>query len=58
MKNYLQNNYSEVVTYDHLQAAVKNAWEKVGEFEFRALIGSMSSRCQAVIDAQGRFTKY
>jgi len=30
----------------------------VGEHKFRALIESMPARCQAVIDAEGLFTKY
>jgi hypothetical protein len=30
MKNYLQDNYPEVMSYDQLQAAVKDAWDKVG----------------------------
>ena len=34
------------------------AWENVGEHEFRELIESMQARCQAVIDANGLFTKY
>jgi hypothetical protein len=46
------------MSYDRLRAAVKDAWEKVGEHEFRALIESMLERCQAVIDANGLFTKY
>lgn len=46
------------MSYDRLRVAVKDAWDKVGEHEFRALIESMPERCQAVIDAEGRFTKY
>jgi len=30
----------------------------VGEHEFRDLINSMKDRCQAVINADGLFTKY
>ena len=44
--------------YDRLRAAVKDAWDKVGSFEFQGLINSMKARCRAVIDAGGRFTKY
>ena len=58
MKNYLQDNYPEVMGYDQLRVAVTDAWNKVGQFEFEELINSMSERCQAVIDAEGRFTKY
>ena len=52
MKNYLQDNYPENMSYNRLREAVKDAWEKVGEHEFRALIESMPARCQAVIDAE------
>jgi len=58
MKNYLQDNYPENMSYDRLRAAVKDAWDKVGRHEFEDLIRSMRERFQAVIDADGRFTKY
>ena len=58
MKNYLQDHYPEAMGYDQLRAAVKDAWDKVGQFEFEDLINSMPDRCEAVIDAEGRFTKY
>ena len=45
MKNYLQDYYPENMSYDQLRAAVKDAWEKVGSFEFEALINSMRERC-------------
>ena len=34
MKNCLQDHYPENMSYDQLRAAVKDAWEKVGSFEF------------------------
>jgi hypothetical protein len=58
MKNYIQDHFPENMTYDRLRAAVKEAWAMVGEHEFRSLINSMKDRCQAVIDADGLFTKY
>ena len=58
IKNYLQDNYPENMSYDRLRVAVKDAWDKVGRFEFEELINSMKSRCQAVIDANSLFTKY
>jgi len=36
-----QDNYPENISYDRLRVVVKDAWEKVGEHEFRALIESM-----------------
>jgi transposase len=58
MKNYLQDNYPDNMSYNRLRVAVKDVWEKVGRFGFEELINSMSARCQAVIDADGLFTKY
>lgn len=58
MKNYLQDNYPENMSYERLRAAVKEAWEKVGRFELEELIKSMPARCQAVINVGGLFTKY
>src|SRR5437588_681896 len=58
MKNYLQDNFSENMSYDRLRDAVKEAWGAVGQHEFRELIESMPAQCQAVIEANGLFTKY
>jgi len=58
VKNYLQDNFPEVTSYDVLRAAVKQAWDNLGRSESEALIQSMPARCQAVIDANGLFTKY
>jgi len=57
MKNYILEHFSEKMRYDALQAAVKEAWENVGRPKFDALMASMSARCQAVIAANGMFTK-
>lgn len=58
MKNYIQENYLEKMSYDQLRIAVTKAWEVVGAVELMELIKSMGERCQAVIEAEGRFTKY
>jgi transposase len=58
MKNYLQDNYPENMSYDRLREAVNDAWNKVGEARLRELIGDMEDRCKAVINANGKFTKY
>ena len=44
--------------YDQLRAAVNDAWNRVGRDEFKELIKSMQDRYRAVIQAEGRFTKY
>ncbi|KAG0638660.1 hypothetical protein HOY80DRAFT_1047200 [Tuber brumale] len=44
------------MTYNRLWNAVKEAWDSIGHYEFKELIASMPTRCQAVIDANGLFT--
>ncbi len=58
MKNYLQKHYPEKMSYAKLREAVRAAWEAVPDSFLNKLIASMPARCQAVIDAEGRFTKY
>lgn len=58
MKNYLQDNYPEKMTYDQLRAAVKDAWEKVGQEQLDELLDSMPARMAAVIAVNGMFTPY
>jgi len=41
MKNYLQDNFPENMSYDRLRDAVKEAWDNIGQHEFRELIGTM-----------------
>jgi len=58
MKDYLQDNFPQNMTYDRLRTVVRKAWSSVGQHEYRDLIESMRERCQAVIEANGLFTKY
>ncbi len=58
MKNYLQDNFPENMSYDQLWSTVKEAQNKVGRSIFEELIHSMPDRYQAVIVANGLFTKY
>jgi hypothetical protein len=58
MKNYLQENYPEKMSYDALRVAVKVAWEVIGAIELADLIKTMRERCQAVIDAKGKFINF
>jgi hypothetical protein len=50
MKNYLQDNYLEIMGYNQLRIVVKDAWDKVRELEFWELINSIRDHCQAVIN--------
>jgi hypothetical protein len=58
MKNYLQDHFPEIMGYNQLREAVKEAWDTIGQFKFEKLIQSMPAGCQAVIDAERLFTKY
>jgi hypothetical protein len=59
MKDYTERHYPEYHTsYDKLRRVVKEAWEAVGADELLALVREIPARCEAVIDAQGEYTKY
>ena len=58
MKDYIMNNYDEKLSYDQLRVAVKAAWEAIPPELFEELIGKMGDRCQAVIDAQGKYVAF
>jgi hypothetical protein len=45
-------------SHDKLRRVVKETWEAVGADELLALVQEMPARGKAVIDAQGRYTKY
>jgi hypothetical protein len=47
-----------VRSYDKLLLMVREAWEAVEADELLALVREMPVRCEAVIDAQGGYTKY
>ncbi|RKF58479.1 hypothetical protein GcM3_181011 [Golovinomyces cichoracearum] len=56
IKNYLQDNYPNVMSYDQIRTVIKDLWRLVGEELFKDLIESIPARYQAVIDANGLFT--
>jgi len=53
MKDYIETHFPEKMSYDALRAAVKEAWNAIGEDLLRELIMSMPARCAAVIAANG-----
>jgi hypothetical protein len=58
MKDYIQEYYSKVhSSYKKLRAAIQEAWDSITH-ERKELVHSMRERCQAVIDADGWYTKY
>jgi transposase len=44
--------------YQRLRHTVSAAWDRVSDEEVKAQVRTMHARCQAVIDAQGGYTKY
>lgn len=59
MKDWIQERYNDTLhSYDELRIAVVAAWEAVEEAYLEELLESMPARCQAVIDAEGRHTRY
>ncbi len=58
IKNELQENYPEKMNYDQLRAAVKAIWDAIPDDDVRDLICTMRQRCEAVIVANGLFTRF
>lgn len=60
MKDYIEDKYGDIEkpSYDQLRKWVWEAWYAVPEDWLKELLASMSSRCQAVIEANGMHTKY
>ena len=58
MKDYLQDNFPERMTYPQLRAAVQEAWDSITVDQLNELIDGMHDHCQAVIDANGMHTSY
>ena len=57
MKNYLQYHFPENMSYQ-LRAAVREAWDTIGEDYLHELIELMNDRCWEIICADGMYTKY
>ncbi len=45
------------MNYEQLRTAVQKAWDEVPEELLKSLVGEMKDRCQAVIDAEGKYTR-
>jgi transposase len=58
MKDTLQAQYPDKMTYDQLRAAVKAVWDAIPDDDVRALIRTMRQRCEAVIVANGLHTRF
>jgi transposase len=63
MKDYIEACYPDLPggrqrTYDQLRGIVQEAWDSITPELLAEVIETMRDRCQAVIDAQGGYTKY
>ena len=60
MKEWIEEHYQEeaLSNYSTLREAVCKAWDAVPSEYLESLISSMKRRCEAVIAANGLFTKY
>jgi ketohexokinase/beta-glucosidase len=60
MKSWIELHYDEhdKLSYDQLRQTVRETWDAVTPFQLDDLINSMSARCQIVINAKNRHTKY
>jgi hypothetical protein len=59
MQDYIQDKMDGPnSSYDFLRRVVKEAWEAVGQPALDDLINSMPERCQAVVDAEGSYTRF
>ena len=60
MKDWIQEHYGDQdkLSYDTLRKAVREAWDAVTPEQLDALIDGMHDRCEAVILAEGKQTKY
>lgn len=60
MKQWIQDHYGsyDKLSYDSLRKAVREVWDAVTPQQLDGLIDSMKERCQAVIDAEGRYTRF
>lgn len=59
MKDYIQAHYPKVhSSYKRLREVIQEAWESISHERIIELVHSMRERCQAVIEADGWYTKY
>ncbi len=58
MKDYIELNYPEKMSYDALRTAVIDAWHQIRQNLLQELVDSMPARCAAVIAADGMHIPY
>jgi len=59
MKNWIQEHYpGDKLGYKVLKEAVQQAWEAIEWQQLEDLLVTMPRRCEAVIAANGMYTKF
>ena len=59
MKDWIDDRYEGMkLTYPQLRSVVTAAWHTVPKDFLNQLLDEMPARCQAVINAKGKITKY
>ncbi len=60
MKDWIQEHYDDQdkLFYNTLRKAVREAWDAVTFEQLKELLDSMHDRCEAVIAAEGKQTKF
>ena len=62
IKNWIERRYPKVggreYSYDNLRQQVQEAWDAVSPEYLQSLVDSMGVRCQAVIEAEGGYTRF
>ena len=59
MKDWIQDRWEDsLLSYDALREAITAAWAAIEEDYLEELLSTMPDRCQAVIDADGKHTRW
>jgi len=59
MKDYIIKRYGGGnMSYNQLKRAVQEAWNAIIQEDLNILINGIRARCQAVINAEGRYTRF
>ena len=62
IKNWIERRYPKVggreYSYDNLRQQVQEAWDTISPKYLQSLVDSIGVRCQAVIEAEGGYTRF
>ena len=62
IKNWIERRYPEVggreYSYDNLRQQVQEAWDTISPKYLQSLVDSIGVRYQAIIEAEGGYTRF